>query len=69
MSALVFCGTSGFLSQNVQLKKIIKSTISSSKNPQEEKNLLQNKVVLWYTLINVNLAFHAGVSQIPLDFT
>ena len=37
ISALVFCGTSGFLSQNVQLKKIIKSTISSSKNPQEEK--------------------------------
>ena len=35
--ALVFCGTSGFLSQNVQLKKIIKSTIFSSKNPQEEK--------------------------------
>ncbi len=29
----------------------------------------EHEVVLWYTLVNVNLTFHAGVSQIPLDFT
>ncbi len=57
ISTLVFCGTSGFLSQNVQLKKIIKSTISSSKNPQEEK--IRGKSILK----NINRPFYMHLTK------
>ena len=33
------------------------------------RNDIEEQSSPWYTLVNVNLAFHAGVSQIPLDFT
>ena len=56
-----FC-TSGFFSQSVQLKKIIKSTISSSKNPQEEK------IYRTTILKNINRPFYMYLAKTMAQF-